>query len=431
MRNLIWLGAAGNVVRWLSWILVTVLGMVLLGASAGCNRPSAVSAPEQPPAKATTEPTVQVVRPERKTLSHRIEQPGFNIEAFQETPLFPRISGYVRTWNADIGDHVHKGQLLAELSVPEMVVDLQQKEAAVRHANAQIAQARAALLTAQAQVERSKSQYERLARAGKGGILDPESVDETRLGYEAAKAGLEKAKADVAAMEAQLGVAEANRDYSRTMLQYTQILAPYDGVVTQRSISAWDFVQPAGTGTKGLPLYTVDQIDPVRVFVNVPGADAPWIKDGDTVSLRLQGAGGEQFRGKVTRNARSLDARSRTLRTEIDLPNPQGKLLPGMYVQAAITVQHANVWTLPAAAVVTEGDQTFCYRVENGKALRTPLQLGLRGGGLVEVLKKLVPAASPGEEGHWDEITGDEEIAAGDLASLADGQVIRRSPAGH
>jgi RND family efflux transporter MFP subunit len=231
-------------------------------------------------------------------------------------------------------------------------------------------------------------------------------------------------------MEAQLGVAEASRDYSQTMLQYTRILAPYDGVVTQRSINTGDFVQPAGTGTKGLPLYTVNQVDPVRVFVNVPGADAPWIKDGDRVSLRLQGAGGERFQGKVTRNARSLDARARTLRTEIDLPNPEGKLLPGMYVQATITVQHPNVWTLPTAAVSTEGDQTFCYRVENGRVFRTPLQIGLRGGELIEVLKKLVPAASPGEEGRWEEITGGEEIAATGLALLADGQPIRPSQGG-
>ena len=417
MHNTVWLGTAA-------------FGVGLLSLAAGCNRPPAASASQQPAADTPTEPTVRVVRPERKTLSHRIEQPGFNIEAFQETPLFPRISGYVRTWNVDIGDRVSKGQLLAELYVPEMVVDLQQKEAAVQQANAQIAQARAALLTAQAQLERSKSQYERLARAGKGGLLDPESVDETRLGYEAAKAGLEKAKADAAAMEAQLRVAEANRDYARTMLQYTRILAPYDGVVTQRSINTDTFVQPAGTGTKGLPLYTVDQIDPVRVFVNVPGADAPWIQDGDTVSLRLQGAGGERFLGKVTRNARSLDPRARTLRTEIDLPNPEGKLLPGMYVQATITVQHANIWTVPAAAVATEGDQTFCYRVEDGKAVRTPLQVGLRGDGLVEVLKKQLPAASPGAEEQWEEIAGDEDIVASGLASLTDGQPVRGSEFG-
>src|SRR5206468_1587182 len=132
---------------------------------------------------------------------------------------------------------------------------------------------------------------------------------------------------------------------------------PYDGVVTRRHVNTGDFIQPAGAGARGAPLFVVSQTDPVRVFVNVPGADAAWVHDGDPVSLRLLGAGGELFRGQVTPNARSLDPQSRTLRTEIDLPNPRGRLLPGMYVQATITVQHPDVWTLPAGAVVTDGDQ--------------------------------------------------------------------------
>jgi RND family efflux transporter MFP subunit len=384
--------------------------------------------PDQPPTGAAEPVAVRVVTPERKSLSQRIEQPGFNIEAFQETPLYAKITGYVRKWGVDIGDRVQKGQVLAELHVPEMEVEVRQKGAAVRQAEAQVRQSRAAVLTAQAQLERSKSQYARLERAGQGGVLDRESVEETRLGYEASKAALEKARADVAVAEAQQEVAKANRDYAQTMLQYTQIRAPYDGVVTQRNVNTDDFVQPGGIGAKGLPLYVVDQIDPVRVFVNIPGAEAAWIKDGDPVSLRLQGAGGQLYQGKVTRNARSLDPRARTLRTEIDLPNPKGRLLPGMYVQAAITVQHPDVWTLPAAAVVTEGDQTFCYRAEGGKAVRTPLQVGLRGGGLVEVLQKQARGASPGEEGRWEAITGEEEVVvAGDAASLGDGQPVRRA----
>ena len=147
-------------------------------------------------------------------------------------------------------------------------------------------------------MERAKSQYERLAKVGQNGVLDRESVDETRLGYEAAQAGLEKAKADVAAAEAQLDVAQANRDYARTMLEYAQIRAPYDGVVTQRNVNTGDFVQPAGTGAKGQPLFVVNQIDPVRVFVNVPGAEAMWVRNGDPVSLLLQGAGGRSSRAR-------------------------------------------------------------------------------------------------------------------------------------
>jgi RND family efflux transporter MFP subunit len=389
----------------------------------GCQRPAPAATPQEQAAAPRAEATVRVVRPERKAVRHPIEQPGYNIEAFQETPLYAKITGYVQKWNVDIGDRVKKDQVLAELYVPEMAADVRQKEAAVKQAGAQVRQAEAAVLTAEAQLGRAKSQYERLSQSGRTGAISQEAVEETRLGYEAARAGLEKARADVTAAEAQKGVAEASRDSAQIMLQYAKILAPYDGVVTQRSINTGDFVQPAGTGARGLPLYTVDQVDPVRVFVNVPGADAAWIKDGDRVTLRLQGAGGEPFQGKVTRNARSLDPRTRTLRTEVDIPNPEGKLLPGMYVQASIVVEHRNAWTLPAAAVVTEGDQTFCFRVADGKAVRTPLQVGLRGGGLVEVLKKQVKSPSPGEEGRWEDVTGDEEIVA-DPAGLSDGQPV-------
>jgi multidrug efflux pump subunit AcrA (membrane-fusion protein) len=161
--------------------------------------------------------------------------------------------------------------------------------------------------------------------------------------------------------------------------------------------------------------------------VNVPGADAAWVKDGDPVTLQLQGAGGEEFRGKITRNARALDPRSRTLRTEIDLANPQRRLLPGMYVQATIAVRHATVWTLPAGAVRTRGDQTYCFRVQGGKAVRTLLQVGLRGGGLVEVLKMQTRPASGGQEARWEPVSGNEEVIFGDADALSDGQRVRRA----
>jgi RND family efflux transporter MFP subunit len=410
---------------------VVLAGSALLGPVAGCKQP----APEavgterqltQPATDSGAERAVAVTRPARQAVRHPIEQPGFNIEAFQETPLFPRITGYVGTWDPalDIGKEVRKGQVLAELHVPERVVEVRQKEAALRQAGAQVLQARAAVLTAEAQLTRAKSQYERLARAGRGGVLDKEQVEETRLGYKAAEAGLEKARADVTAAEAQEEVAKANRDYAKTMLAYAQVRAPFAGVITARNVNVGDFVQPAGLGAKGRPLFVVSQMDPVRVFVNIPGADAAWIKDGDPVTLRLQGAGGGVIEGKVTRNARSLDPRARTLRTEIDLPNPEGKLLPGMYVQATILVEHRGVWTLPASAVVMEGDHVLCYRLVGGKAVRTPLQVGLRGDGLVQVLKKQV-AASAGEEGRWEDISGEELVVAADPEALHDGQPVR------
>lgn len=409
----------------LPYLALLAAGAALLSA-AGCQRPSAAATTPQQAAPQPKEAAVRIVKPERKTVRHPIEQPGFNIEAFQETPLYAKVNGYVRKWNVDIGDPVTKGQLLVELYVPEMVVDLKQKEAGIGQAKAQIKQAQATVLNARAQLARSKSQYDRLSQSSvTGGSISQEVIEETRLGYQAAEAGVEKANADVAAAAAQLEVNTAARDYAQTLLDYARIRAPYNGVVTQRNINDDTFVQPAGTGPKGMPLYVIQQLDPVRVFVNVPGADAPWIEDDDPVSMRLQGAGGELFQGKVTRNARSLDPQARTLRTEIDLPNPGRKLLPGMYVQASIIVQHPNVWTLPAAAVVTEGDRTFCYRVAGGKAVRTPLQVGLTGGGLVQVVKKQVQSPSPGEEERWEDVSGDEEVVASDPATLSDGQPVR------
>jgi HlyD family secretion protein len=411
-------------------VALTGMAVAVLGSSTGCDRSTMAAAPSKTD-RTTAAPEVRIVNPQRKTVRHRIEQPGFNIEAFEETALYARITGYVRKWSVDIGDPVKKGDLLAELYVPEMEVEVQQKEAAVQKALADIDQVRAAQLTVEAQLARAKLQSERFAKLGKEGGVDPDSVAETQLGYETAKAALEKAKADIAAAKAQAEVAKANRNYARTMLQYAKIKAPFDGVVTQRNVNTDDLVQLAGAGPKGQPLFVVSQLDPVRVFVNIPGSDAAWIKDGDPVSLLLQGAGGEMIQGKVTRNARALNPQSRTLKIEIDLPNPADKnglrkLLPGMYVQAGITVQHTQAWTLPDAAVLTVGDQTFCYRIVKDQASRTPLQIGLRGGKLVEVLRMQLPPATAGATGEWVQFNGQEDIAASDLDALSDGQAIRR-----
>jgi HlyD family secretion protein len=406
---------------------------VLLVLAAGCQGPaegtSITETALQPSTQVSAAPAVPIIYPERKTVRHKIEQPGFNIEAFQETPIYAHVTGYAiwKKWKIDIGDHVRKDQLLAELYVPDLEDTLRQKEAAITQAKAQILVAHAAVSNAKALLDRFKSQYERLARVERGtGSLDKENVEETRLQYESAKAGLEKANADVKLAQARLDVAKADRAFAKTMWDYRKLLAPFTGVVTKRNVNDGDFIQPGAMGDKGKPLFVVMQIDPVRIFVNVPGTDARWIKDGDLVTMQLQGAGGTVLVGKVTRNARSLDPAARTLRTEIDLPNPKGKLLPGMYVQASIAVKHPNVWTLPEAALVTEGDQTICFRVVNGKAVRTPLQIGLRGVGLVEVLKKRLPPPAPSEEGQWEEISGQEEIVASNPAALSEGQVIRK-----
>ncbi len=393
--------------------------VALIGFGSGCTRQPA--APVDQAASKT--PELKTVRPEKKDVRRLIERPGFNIEAYERTPLYARIAGYVKKWTADIGDRVHKDDVLAELVVPEMVVELKQKEASIRQASSEIEQAKAVVQRAEAEAERAKSQYERLARVAKGGALDKEQVDEVQLGFKAAQATLTKAKADVNVAQARLEVTQAERDRVQALLEYTKIRAPFDGVVSRRSINTGDLVQPAAAN-KGESLFVVEKVDTVRVFVNVQELEAVWVRIGATVLIRAQSLPGQMFRGKVTRTAGALDPQNRTLHTEIDLPNADGKLMPGMYVTATISAEHKNVWTLPVAAILTQEDHSFCYRVENGKAVRTPIQIGLRGKEIVEVLKKQATSATDVEQSVWEDFTGEEVIVASDAGSLSDGATV-------
>jgi RND family efflux transporter MFP subunit len=402
---------------------------MFFGLAAGCNRQSANSS-EQPPQKSPPEtPAVKVVQPAKRDVRRFIERPGFNIEAHERTAIYAKIAGYVRKWNVDMGDTVHKDDILAELYIPEMAVELKQKEAAVGQAASEIKQAEATVLRAKAELKRAESQYVRLDKLS--AVLDKDQREEYHLGFEAAQAALVKAEADVDVAKARLGVAKADQEHVETLLQYTKIRAPYDGIVTgKRTINTGDFVQPAAAN-KGESLFVVENINPVRVFIQVQEPDNVWVRDGDAALIRVQGFQGRQFEGTVTRTSKSLHPQNRTLRTQIDLKNDDGKLLPGMFVNATIIAEHKNVWSLPAAAIVTRGDQSFYYRVENGKAVRTPIQIGLRGNEkdneIVEVLKKQMRPSQVGEPAQWEDFSGAEFIVASEASSLTDGQAINGS----
>jgi HlyD family secretion protein len=244
---------------------------------------------------------VTVVRPQRKTVRRPIKRPGYNIDAFQSTALFAKISGYVGKWHKsskgkpfDIGDRVSKGEILLELAVPEMEVKVEQMEAAVAQAQAEIKQAQAAVERAQADHDYRKAQYDRLSQVGRSGAINKESVEEYRFALAAARAALTKASADVDVARSRHTVAQKSRDYAKTLLRYTKIPAPFDGVITKRHVSEDDFVQPP-SGRKGEALFVVDQVDPVRVCVNIPGEEQivqsglAELKDGQAVRGSSEG----------------------------------------------------------------------------------------------------------------------------------------------
>jgi RND family efflux transporter MFP subunit len=370
-----------------------------------------------------------VVKPERTTLHRTTQGPGY-IQAYEQTAIFAKIPGYVRKWHVDIGNHVQEREILAELWIPEMEVELKQKEALVGQAEAELRLARAAVGAAEAEYKRAKSQHERLALLRQSGTIDKENSEEATLGFEASLARRDTAWEEVRVREARLEVAKQNRDQVKTLLAYRQLTAPFNGVITRRNINTDDFVQPPTAG-KGEPLYVVERRDIMRIFVPVREEDSPWVNQGLPATVRVQALPGQEFTAKVQRTSYSLDRAAHTLLAEIDLPNPQDRLRPNMYAYAVITLEQPDVLTLPASAVVTQGDvtqgyQTYCFIVEDGKLRRTLLQVGARSADRIEVLKKQVGS---GRKFRWQDLTGEEIIVQDNLSTLTDGQAVQVSQA--
>jgi RND family efflux transporter MFP subunit len=412
--------------RFTDWELpriVKAAAAMLVVAAAGCGQKQAPSSAPAPQAPAAQIPIVKVAHPEKRDVRRLIERPGYNIEAYERTPLYAKLAGYVQKWNVDMGDTVRKDAVLAELYIPEMEVELTQKQAAVGQAIAEIKRAETAKLRAEAELKRADSQYTRLKRLS--GVLEgKDQVEEYRLGFEAAQAALASALAEVDVAKARLEVARTDQNHVQTLLQYTKVRAPFDGVVTgRRTVNVGDFVQP-GAATKGEWLFVVEKIKPVRIFVNVQELDAVWVHEHDTALVRIQSLRGQEFKGTVTRVSKSLHPQNRTLLTQIDLPNEDGRLLPGMFANATIVAEHKGVWALPVSAVMAQGEQSFCYRVENGKALRTAIQVGLQGTDWVEVSKKQVKPTTAAGEGQWQDFDGRETVAVSSAGTLTDGQAI-------
>jgi RND family efflux transporter MFP subunit len=432
-----------------------VLPLFLAVFLVGCNRPAGQPASE--PAKQPGPPAVTTVHPTVRPMTHRIDQPG-EIRAYEETPIFARISGYVGKVNKDYGDPVVADEVLAELSVPEMREELKQKEALALQADAEVVQARKLVDAAEADVagakakqaeaeagrarvnaelRRAESQFTRLKKSES--VLTQEQIEELQLGVEAARAAVaeveakigsakadvsskeakrDKAKADVAVAEAHLKVAQANQRYTAEMLKYAELRAPYAGIITRRNIDRGKLLQ-ATPGQADLA-FIVARTDVMRVMFDVPEDDAILIQDGMPAIIAVPALKGEEFTGPVKRSSWSLDAKGgRTLHTEVELKNSDGRLRPGMYVLAAIAVKRPSALAVPATAVLAQGEQTFCFLVKENKAVRTPVRTGFRDGQFVEVI------AQKGPDGSWRAFAGDEPVIAAPPANLADGQAVQ------
>jgi HlyD family secretion protein len=433
-----------------------------LVAFSGCGHQSTVASES----KAPEEAAVAVGHPVLRTIRYVVEQPG-RIEAFEETPIYAKIPGYVKAVAVDIGDRVKRGDLLVELNVPEVVESDRAKQALVTQAQLGVTQsersidvtqasistaqadldvARAARGKTQANVKRWSSECQRMEELNRQKIVDTQSRDEVENqcraaqaadkeaearihGAEAllteARAKLAKAKTDLAAAKNQLVVAQAQEREAAAMLGYSRILAPYDGVISDRRVHTGHFLNAANGSTTGHPLLVIVRTDKVRVFAEVPEADAVRVADNAPGRIRVQTLNDREFPGKVAGTSWSLDPTQRTLRTEIDFPNPKGLLRPGMYCHSLIDVEHAQAWEIPASAVLVRDEMTFCYVVRDGKTHRLPLRLGLRDGDRVEVLKMQDRSSGPGKPPAWVDPTGNETVVVTRPNELTENQSVR------
>jgi RND family efflux transporter MFP subunit len=403
---------------------------------------------------------VTPITPVHKTLIRRTEQPG-QIQAMEQAPIHAKVSGYVAKVQVDIGDRVQgpvydgegnlekPGQELLVIDAPELKKELLQKQAAVEQAKAEVKQARAAVqvaeamrdsadaLVAEAEATRTRTQAEYVrwqselqrftSLAAQKAVTD-KLVDETRSKFQAAEAArkettakidsakaqrsesaaqVTKAEADFEAAQAKQAVAEADEQRVRVLNEYCVLRAPFDGVVAARRVDTGHLIRESGAKE---PLLEVVRADTVRIFVDVPEVDAGLIAAEAEAVIRIPAQRGEPLKAQVTRSSWVLNTSTRTLRVEIDLPNAEGRLRPGMYVVADLKVaERPDALVIPKSAVLP-GPAPACWRIDDSDQLvRQPIQLGLESGGEVEVVSGL---------------SGEERLIGVNVGAFREGQQV-------
>ncbi len=328
-------------------------------------------------------PRVSVAAARRAPPTYELTLPA-NAQPFCGNPLYARVNGYLTRWLVDIGDRVKEGQLLAEISTPDVDDQLAQ-------ARANLVLAQANLHVAEANLELAKITLDRDVKAGVGTATALQTIDQDRAQVKTTAAQVESAKANIEANRATV------RQYA-DLQAFQKIIAPFPGVITARTVDPGALVT-ADNPSESRPLFYLMQTDPLRIYVNVPQVYSTTIAVGQDTDIYREEDPRHLFSAKVTRTAKALDPNTRTLLTEIDLPNPRDELRPGMYLQVKFNVaRSANVVLVPSAALVWRPDATVVavldgdhkvryHKVQTGRDLGLEVEIlsGLEGGETVVV----------------------------------------------
>jgi len=321
-------------------------------------------------AAATAIPTVDVVTVRGAPAGGSLTLPG-ETAAWYESTIYARVSGYVAKWYVDIGDHVKAGQVLALIDTPELDAEFLAAKAKLKVSEAQVK-------VKQADAAFAASTYERWRDSPKGVVSDQEREDK--------KAGNAGAAAQLEAARAQVNLDQADVDRLSAFEQFKRVTAPYTGTITERRIDIGNLVTAGSSGDTTL-LYRMAQDDPIRIFVDVPQSAAPdLMKIGIPAKILIGAASSPSISGAITRTSDAIDPRARTFRAELDIPNPDGRLVSGEYVQVAFDLQNNGMSQVPAAALVfaTSGPRVAVVGPD-GTVKFQPVTIGRDDGNEVEL----------------------------------------------
>ena len=370
------------------WLLA---GLAVLSISlASCSRPGSAET------NATTEdsaPTVAIEKAARANLSRSLSLTAEFIP-FQEVEVMSKVSGYIKKINVDIGDRVHTGQVLAVLEAPEMNDDLARAAAGVQRSEAEVKRAQGDVERAQASHEIAHLSYERLQGVAKTkpGLVAQQEIDDAKGKDLASEAQVAAAQSTLQANQQQTAVSRAEQARYKTMYNYTTVVAPFDGVVTMRYGNTGTMIQ-AGTSSQSqaMPVVRLSQNSLLRLMLPVPESAVSRIRLGQQVEIRVPSLDGRTFTGKVARFSNKVTTATRTMETELDVPNPKLILIPGMYASVDLRLENRpDVLSVPVAAADVSGTEPRVFKVNGENKIDVvPVKLGLETANRVEVLSGL------------------------------------------
>lgn len=387
---------------------VAVAAVCLVSLAVLSRRETHASSPSAPPRAA-------VATVKRQPISNSFAAAGEFIP-YQEVEVHAKVTGFIRKIAVDIGDRVREGQSIAVLEVPELEAQVEGAEAGVRHSQTEIARAKEEVSRDQANHQAIHEACRRLkeAAAARPGLVAQQEIDDAIAKDRASEAQVEAAKAALSAAQEQLGVSKASRSQVSAMSDYSRIVAPFSGVITWRYADTGALVQAGTSNTNAQPVVKLAEVDTLRLRVPVPESLAPSIHVGSSAEITVP-ATGEHFTGKVSRLTDSLDRSTRTMQVEVDVPNRQYRLNPGMYAKVMLQVRNdPNALTLPLQAVNRSGDKTTVLFVNPQNRVETrDVLTGIEDGSQIEILSGLAQG---------------DRVVIGQVGTLHEGQLVEPRP---